>query len=478
MRLWPWCASEDLFSLGREREGEGGGALFFLGDLDDAGLHGLEAVGHLRVVAGHHELLFARQHVDGLERVEHLGQARDDLHGLARLHVVVEVRGIRGEHHRAALRGHAHDLKPCRVPPHAVHAQAREHVAIAFDHPDALIIVQGDEPGEGRHVGRAAVGWRPRVRPGPERDLFLLDPELRARKEAMTGPLVVVEMGDEAERNVRRLEAGAFDHGGRCDVVAHLALLRFVAEEPRVHEHGLRPAQHEPDEVVEGELVVRRLTVEELALRRVPFRVLERVHLIHDDPPRSASLLDSCEEREGAPRAGHDSQPREPRALRAARSAWRTAISGEAARTMGTRRPCGCARRHVPRPMTGRPIFRAMAISDSAPYMPPTAITASHERTRTTLRAWSMPVTMGMVTQRLASRRRKPGRMPTTMPPGSAAPREAACMTPPRPPQRSTAPARATARPTHRARAAVRAEHVPSPTIPMWGATGLNAGRR
>ena len=49
------------------------------------------------------------------------------------------------------------------------------------------------------------------------------------------------------------------------------------------------------------------------------------------------------------------------------------------------------------------PSFRASAISESVPYMPPTAITASHERTRITLRAWSMPVTTGMCTQRLAS---------------------------------------------------------------------------
>jgi len=102
--------------------------------------------------------------------------------------------------------------------------------------------------------------------------------------------VIVVEMGDEAEGDVPRLDACALHHGGGRDVVAHLALLRFVAEEARVHEHGLRAAQDEPDEIVEGELVVRRLAVEELALRRVPFRVLERVHLVHGDPPRSGSL--------------------------------------------------------------------------------------------------------------------------------------------------------------------------------------------
>ena len=44
------------------------------------------------------------------------------------------------------------------------------------------------------------------------------------------------------------------------------------------------------------------------------------------------------------------------------------------------------------------PSLSAIAISESAPYRPPTAISASHERTRMTLRAWSIPVTMGTVT--------------------------------------------------------------------------------
>src|SRR5258708_6402317 len=83
-------------------------------------------------------------------------------------------------------------------------------------------------------------------------------------------------------------------------------------------------------------------------------------------------------------------------------------------------------------------------------------MTASAERTRITLRAWSMPVTIGTLTQRLASRASKPGRRPTTSPPAWAAPREAASITPPRPPHGSTAPASAMARPTRSARAATR----------------------
>src|SRR4029077_11142602 len=50
---------------------------------------------------------------------------------------------------------------------------------------------------------------------------------------------------------------------------------------------------------------------------------------------------------------------------------------------------------------------------------------------------------------------------------------EAASMTPPKPPEQRTAPARATAAPTRRARGAVRLEHVPSPITPMCTTAGI-----
>src|SRR5215831_20026960 len=68
------------------------------GNLDDARLDWLEALGNLRVVARDDELRGYCQAIDRLEGREHLGQARDDLHGLACLDVVIEVRRIRREH--------------------------------------------------------------------------------------------------------------------------------------------------------------------------------------------------------------------------------------------------------------------------------------------------------------------------------------------------------------------------------------------
>src|SRR5437867_11450595 len=93
-------------------------------------------------------------------------------------------------------------------------------------------------------------------------------------------------------------------------------------------------------------------------------------------------------------------------------------------------------------------------------------MTASHERTSTTLRAWSIPVTIGIVTHRLAARRLKPGSTPTTVPPARAAPREAASYTPVRPPQGKTPPVRSLAAPTRAALRDVAREHTPSPTTP------------
>src|SRR5438045_3775664 len=78
-----------------------------------------------------------------------------------------------------------------------------------------------------------------------------------------------------------------------------------------------------------------------------------------------------------------------------------------------------------------------------------------------------MPVTMGIVTHRFASLREKPGNSPTTVPPARAAPRDAASLTPRRPPPRSTAPARALA-----ALAVIRAR---MRRWPAWLALGFSA---
>src|SRR5262249_37869187 len=113
------------------------------GDLDDARLDGLEAIGYLRIVAGHDQLRRAGETVDRVEGREHLGQARDDLHGLPRLDVVIEVRGVGREHDGAAPRFHADDLEPRGVSADAVDAQARPHLVIALDDPDLVAVVQG-----------------------------------------------------------------------------------------------------------------------------------------------------------------------------------------------------------------------------------------------------------------------------------------------------------------------------------------------
>src|ERR1700730_1630442 len=98
------------------------------------------------------------------------------------------------------------------MPADAVHAGAGEYVAIALDHADAIAVVERHEPGQRLHFGRPPEGRRAAVGPGPERHFLLLDPDLRAREEAMAGPVIVVEMGDEAEGHVGRLDPRALDH--------------------------------------------------------------------------------------------------------------------------------------------------------------------------------------------------------------------------------------------------------------------------
>src|SRR5207253_1158161 len=81
----------------------------------------------------------------------------------------------------------------------------------------------------------------------------------------------------------------------------------------------------------------------------------------------------------------------------------------------------------------------ANPISDSVPNSPPTATTASAARTTSPLRSSPSPVAMATTTCGFAALRSLPGRMPTVSPPSRRAPRQAASITPDRPPQTTTA---------------------------------------
>ncbi len=100
------------------------------------------------------------------------------------------------------------------------------------------------------------------------------------------------------------------------------------------------------------------------------------------------------------------------------------------------------------RATTGRPSERAKPISESVPHSPPIAITASPEETTARLRAWPMPVATTWVQYGFASLTELPGTMPIATPSASAAPRQAASITPVIPPQTSVTPASASRRPT------------------------------
>ena len=116
-------------------------------DLDDPGLDLLEALAHLRVVAGDDQLTAARASSWIVSKAASIsGRLVMICDGLAGLDVVIEVRGVGREDHRPPRGVHGHDLQPGGVAAHAVHADAGQHVAVA--------------------VEDAAGGWRSSASPG------------------------------------------------------------------------------------------------------------------------------------------------------------------------------------------------------------------------------------------------------------------------------------------------------------------------
>src|SRR5437899_4586872 len=151
-------------------------------DLDDARFHGLEPVGDQRIVTGHDQPSGAGQPVDRLEGAQHLGQARYDLNRLTGPDVPVTVRGRGRQHDRPARRLRPDELEPRRVTADAIDPDAGRDLAIPVDDAHAVGVVQRDEIGQRRHVGRLAERGVARPRPRPERDL-VLKPRTRRSEE-------------------------------------------------------------------------------------------------------------------------------------------------------------------------------------------------------------------------------------------------------------------------------------------------------
>src|SRR5262245_39864841 len=250
-------------------------------DLDDASFHRLETIGHQRIVTGHDQPPGAGQSVDRLERGQHLGQTRYDLNRLTSLDVPVEVRSVRRQHDRPARCLHGHDLEPRGVTADAIDPDTGRHLAVTVEDPHAVGVVERDEIGQCRHVGRLVERGITRPRPRPERDLALLHPELGGGKEAVAGPVVVMQVGDDRGRDLVGFDADPFHHGGRAHVVADSARSGVILLEAGVDDDRLGSTEDEPDEVMQRELVVGGLAMEELARGGVALSVLERIDLVH-----------------------------------------------------------------------------------------------------------------------------------------------------------------------------------------------------
>src|SRR5579875_9737 len=102
---------------------------------------------------------------------------------------------------------------------------------------------------------------------------------------------------------------------------------------------------------------------------------------------------------------------------------------------------------------------------------------ASQARTMRPLRSSPTPVASATETQGLACERSAPGRMPTTVAPSPAAPRDAAAITPGPPPQSTIAPARPSAAPTACASRSWSGVARDDPITAMYGGAGATSAR-
>ena len=99
-------------------------------------------------MAGDDVLRAGGQPAQRLEAFQHLADMEGGGEGPAALHVLVEMRHVRGQHHGAAFGRHRHALQPGGMAAHQMGADARRDIRIAVQHPHPPAEIQLHHAGD------------------------------------------------------------------------------------------------------------------------------------------------------------------------------------------------------------------------------------------------------------------------------------------------------------------------------------------
>ena len=211
----------------------------------------------------------AGEPLDDFPTLRHVADIVDDRKRAAALQIGVVMRGIRGQHHRAALGLHPHHLQAVGMAADPMHGHAGGDLAIAGMKGDALAIDMAhhqrdmlDRKRMPEHAGAHAA-------PGRVAHLAILQMEPRMRKTVEIAGVIVMQMADDNVPDAVGLDAKAFQRIDRIERELAISQSRLFGVEAGIDQDVAAAAPDQPDEIVEilrGGLM--RIRNEKIQVRR------------------------------------------------------------------------------------------------------------------------------------------------------------------------------------------------------------------
>ena len=183
--------------------------------------------------------------------LNHVGDAVGDGKRRRRLHVLVEMAGVRRENHPAAPRQHANALHPHRVPPDAVDRHPRGDLRIPVVERQAALEKLVDQPLDVRRAVGVAERLVRHVAARRIGHLQVLEMEARGGKVVDGSRVIVMQVGDDDVGDPPRIDAEHRQPLARQTHDLAPATRRLLAVEPGVDHDGALPVDDRPHEIVD-----------------------------------------------------------------------------------------------------------------------------------------------------------------------------------------------------------------------------------
>src|SRR5689334_14925022 len=207
--------------------------------------------GDNRIMPGDEAIRMAGETLDGLPSRHHVADVVDDRKRAPAVQIGVVMRGVGGEHHRAALGLDPHHLQAIGMATDPMHGNAGRDLALAGMERDSLAIDMAHHLRDMLDRERMTQQAVAHAAPGRIRHFPVLQMKSRIRETVEIACVVVMQMGDDDILDISSLDAKARERIDRIERQLAPADLRLIGVEAGIDQDVAAAAANQPDEVIE-----------------------------------------------------------------------------------------------------------------------------------------------------------------------------------------------------------------------------------